>query len=145
MSYLKAIKLISYETKNAEIKADRIDYNLSRLESGKHSIGGVFCSADLDITNPLGFGYNDRTITVYKNNRSFVKTIPGATSNVIIYNQKPVISGYVSSENMNLFEGSASLLQFRAGRGAITLFVDDPVFRGCWRGTDKLLMNALFF
>jgi hypothetical protein len=145
MNYLKSIKLISFETKRADIEDKRIDFNISRLESGKHSIGGVFVSADLDITNPLGFGYSTRKITVYKNNRSFVKMISGTTSNVVVYNTDPVISGYVSKENLDLFEGSASLLQFRAGRGSVTVFVDDPVFRGCWYGTDKLVMNAIFF
>lgn len=145
MNYLKGLKLISYETNSAEMHKDRIDYNLSRLESGKHSIGGVFCSVDLDITHPLGFGFRERNITVYKNNRSFISKVEGSTSNVAIYKSSPIISGYVSDENRELFKGCASLIQFRSGRGNITLFVDDPVFRGCWRGTDKLLMNAIFF
>lgn len=145
MTYLKGLKLISYETNSLEKEDRRIDYNISGLESGKHSIGGVFCSVDLDNTHPLGFGYNTRNITVYKNNRSFVHTIKSPTSNIGVYNVDPIISGYISKENLNLFKGCASLVNFRYGRGGITVFIDDPVFRGCWRGTDKLLLNAIFF
>lgn len=145
MSYLKGLKMISYESKNLEEENRRINYDISRLESGKHSIGGVFCRVDLDITNPLAFGYNNRDITVYKNNRSFIKMPGASTANVAIYKDDPIISGYVSDENLELFKGCASVMNFRSGRGNITVFVDDPVFRGCWRGTDKLLINAIFF
>lgn len=145
MSYLKGLKMISYESENLEKDTRRLDYDISGPESGKHSIGGVFCSVDLDITHPLAFGYNSRDLTVYKNNRSFIKMLAGPTSNVAIYKDDPIISGYVSDDNLKLFKGCTSLLSLRSGQGNITVFIDDPVFRGCWRGTDKLLINALFF
>jgi hypothetical protein len=31
------------------------------------------------------------------------------------------------------------------GRGTVVLLVDNTNFRGYWRGTNKLFLNALFF
>jgi hypothetical protein len=125
--------------------AGRLDYNKSRLESGKHSIGGIFCEADLDITHPLGFGYNDRKITVYRNHTSFVDLSENQVSNVVVYTSNPIISGYITPENIAKLKNTASIISLNKGRGKLILFIDDPVFRGCWYGTNKLLMNAIFF
>lgn len=145
MSWLKANKLIAYETNSRKSESERLDYNTARLASGKHSIGGVYCKADLDITHPLGFGYESRDIIVFKNNRSFIKESGSSTSNIMVYKAYPVLSGYVSKENKELFKECVSLKQFRLGNGTINLFIDDPVFRGAMRGTDKIVMNAIFF
>ena len=65
--------------------------------------------------------------------------------NVAVYDDDPVISGFCTPENAEKIAGSVSLMSISAGSGRIIVFVDDPVFRGCWYGTNKLLMNAVFF
>ena len=139
------IATIKYDSRRPELPDKRIDYDKRRAESGKHSIGGIFCEADLDTSHPLGFGYKDRKITVYRNHTLFVDTDEGQTSNVAIYTDDPLISGFCTDENIQKMKGSASLISLSKGRGNISIFVDDPVFRGCWFGTNKLLMNAVFF
>ena len=145
MSWLRAQKLISYETVGAEPLTERTDYNILRQSTGKHSIGGIYCRADLDITNPAGFGYSNRNIVVYKDNRSFIKMLDAPASNIVVYKEDPVINGYVSNQNREMFKDCASLIYFSKGAGSITVFIDDPVFRGTWRGTDKMLTNLIFF
>ncbi len=71
--------------------------------------------------------------------------VPSATSNVVVYKEDAVLSGFVSKENKEFFKDCASLIQFSHGRGTINLFIDDPVFRGTMRGTDKTVLNAIFF
>ena len=139
------IASLKYDSRNPETAQKRIDYDRIRNETGKHSIGGIFCQADLDISHPLGFGYTDRNITVYRNHSLFVDPDEGSTSNVAIYTDDPLISGFCTDENIQKMKGSVSLLSLSKGRGNISVFVDDPVFRGCWYGTNKLLMNAVFF
>ncbi len=134
-----------YDSRRPEPSDTRIDYDRIRAETGKHSIGGIFCSADLDISHPLGFGYTGRDITVYRNHTLFVEPAEGYTSNVAVYTDKPVISGFCTPENEEKMAGSSSLLSLSKGRGTVNVFVDDPVFRGCWHGTNKMLMNAVFF
>ena len=57
----------------------------------------------------------------------------------------PHLSGYVSEPNRERLEGSPSVLADRLGGGAVILFVDNTNFRGYWRGTNRLFLNALFF
>ncbi|MDT8401709.1 MAG: M14 family zinc carboxypeptidase [Bacteroidales bacterium] len=136
---------IKYDSRRPELSEDRIDYDKLRAESGKHSIGGIYCRVDLDISHPLGFGYADRELTVYRNHAIFVERDEGPASNIAIYTDDPLISGFCTDENLEKMKGSVSLLSLSKGRGNIIVFVDDPVFRACWYGTNKLLMNAIFF
>ncbi|MBN1388173.1 MAG: hypothetical protein JW965_06980, partial [Bacteroidales bacterium] len=139
------IATVKYDSRRPELADKRIDYDKISAESGKHSIGGIFCEADLDTSHPLGFGYDDRRITVYRNHTFFVDKDENPTSNVAIYTDNPVISGFCTDENVQKMKGSVSLLSLSQGRGHISIFIDDPVFRGCWYGTNKMLMNAVFF
>ncbi|HCC71793.1 MAG TPA: zinc carboxypeptidase [Bacteroidales bacterium] len=136
---------VKFDSRRPDLPSERIDYDKIRQETRKHSIGGIFCEADLDISHPLGFGYNDRKITVYRNHNLFVEKDEGAASNVMVYTNHPLISGFITAENIEKMKNSVSLMSLSKGRGNICIFVDDPVFRGCWYGTNKLLMNAVFF
>ena len=145
INWLNSKKIVDLEIGSRQSASDeRLNYNKSRLESGKHSIGGIFCKTDLDITHPLGFGYNDRSLTVYRNHTSFVSQVDNNTSNVAVYTNDPVISGFITPENTEKLRNTSSLITLNKGRGKLILFIDDPVFRGCWYGTNKLLINAIF-
>ncbi len=37
------------------------------------------------------------------------------------------------------------MLADRLGRGSVVLLIDNVNFRGYWRGTNRLFLNALFF
>ena len=41
--------------------------------------------------------------------------------------------------------GTPSVVAERMSRGTVILMADNPVFRGTYPGTEKLLMNAIFF
>ena len=57
----------------------------------------------------------------------------------------PFLSGYISQKNRQRLEGSPSVLVDRLGGGTVVLFVDNTNFRGYWRGTNRLFLNAIFF
>jgi hypothetical protein len=146
IEFLNSKKIIGVDYIRRDLNLpDRMDYNIVRSETGKHSIGGVFCEVDLDITHPLGFGYTNRKLTVYRDHTTFIKQVEGSSSNVAVYSNNALISGFLTPENSKLLGGSVSLASIRKGRGQITMFIDDPAFRGCWYGTNKLIFNALFF
>ena len=64
---------------------------------------------------------------------------------VAVYAPEPLLSGYISKANLEPLAGSAAVVAERFGRGAVICILDDPNFRGFWFGTNKLLLNALFF
>ncbi|MDA0326247.1 MAG: hypothetical protein O3C47_03585, partial [Bacteroidetes bacterium] len=64
---------------------------------------------------------------------------------IIQYSQNPLLSGYISKENLELIKGTIPFKVERLGRGKVIGFTDNTNFRAFWYGTNKLLMNALFF
>ncbi|MCM4159822.1 zinc carboxypeptidase [Antarcticibacterium flavum] len=123
----------------------RRDFETAEATEGAKIIGGSMYRVDLDITHPLGFGYKERELIVYKNNNTLLKPSKNPYSTVAVYKENPLVSGYVSRENLEKIPGTASTLVSKAGRGRVISFIDNPNFRGTWYGTNKLFFNALFF
>lgn len=120
-------------------------YNEAGAHIRKHSIGGIFVKGSLDLSHPLAFGYHQPLIHLYRNHTSFYSPLQSSTGNVIRYTENPLTGGFITKENLEKLKGSAALVTTSYGQGKIILFVDDPAFRGCWFGTNKLLFNAVFF
>jgi len=141
-------KLVKEElvTKKDSLKdQERMDYGDSRGSIGKQNIGGAIFGVDLDLTHPIGFGYTDRFLPVYKNNRVFLAPSKNRFSTVARYTSNPHIDGYITPENLTLMRQSASIIVSKIGKGRVVLFADNPNFRSAWYGTNKLLMNAVLF
>ncbi len=112
---------------------------------GRERIGGVILKADIDLTHPIAFGYNDNSIPVYKNNTVFINKTKNDYSSVATYSKDFHIDGYISESNKKDFiPGAASLIISKVGSGRVVVFADNPNFRGTWYGTNKLFLNAIF-
>jgi hypothetical protein len=125
---------------------ERLNYGESREYLGRNSIGGAIFKVDLDITHPIGYGYHDRELPVYKNNSVWLAPSKNKFSTVAKYTENPHIDGFVTKENLdNYFKKSASIIINQIGKGRVVMFADNPNFRGAWYGTNKLFMNAILF
>ena len=130
---------------NAEPTA-RLNFGDMGERDAEHVIGGAIFAADLDTTHPLGFGYADRNLPVHRN-VSFTLTRPEGNPYAIPvqYADAPLLTGYTSQKRVDEIGGTPSVIAERMGSGAVILMADNPVFRGTYPGTEKLLMNAIFF
>ncbi|WP_029034145.1 M14 metallopeptidase family protein [Salinimicrobium terrae] len=128
-----------------EIKKQRFDFASAAEREGSKLIGGSIYRTDLDTSHPLGFGYKDRELLVYRNSNLFVNPAENPYSTVAVYKGNPLVSGYISEENLEKLPGTASIFVHGLGAGRVISFVDNPNFRGTWYGTNKLFFNALFF
>ncbi|MFD2563411.1 M14 family zinc carboxypeptidase [Aquimarina rubra] len=139
----KLIKKEKDTVKNKTVK--RLPYVDARENIGRERVGGAIFEVDLDITHPLGFGYRDASLPVYKNNEVFMAPSKNPYATVAKYTEDPHIDGFVSTDNYeNYLRPSASLLVSAIGSGRVILFADNPNFRGSWYGTNRLFLNALF-
>ena len=137
-------KLTKVEKDSTE-KTVHKPYGDARENLGKESLGGVILKADIDITHPLAYGYNDASIPVYKNNEVWLAPSKNEYSTVAKYNANPHIDGFMTDKNRDEFvKPSASLIVSKLGGGRVVLFADNPNFRGSWYGTNRLFLNALF-
>lgn len=123
----------------------RVNYVDADENYGKHKIGGAIFKVDLDITHPIGYGYQNRELPIYKNNEVWMLPSKTPYSTVARYTNNAHIDGYISKENYKKLSKTASIVVSPIGKGRVVLFADNPNFRGSWYGTNKLFLNAVFF
>lgn len=114
-------------------------------DAGANVIGGAIFNAKLDLTHPLGYGFNDEDITVFRNSTTFLQKGENPYSTPLYYTDSPLASGYSSDKNLEQLKGSAAIVVSRLGSGRVIVMTDNPNFRAFWYGTNKLFANALFF
>ena len=123
----------------------RRDYIDVQRDTGAQVIGGAIFEASLDLTHPIGYGYLDRKIPVFRRGTVFLEPSKSPYATPLQYTTFPLLSGYVSEKNEKLLKNSASIIVEKSGSGRIILMADNPNFRAFWYGTNKLFLNALFF
>jgi hypothetical protein len=126
-------------------RPERRPYGDHRDEREEQLIGGAIFEVDLDLTHPLAYGYSRSRLPVFRNSRIFLEPQANPYTTVAAYTDAPLLSGYVSTENYARLQGTPAVIADRLGDGAIVRMVDNPNFRAFWYGTNKLLLNALFF
>jgi hypothetical protein len=112
---------------------------------GAQEIGGAIFQARLDRTHPLGYGYTNDLISVFRDNTIFMERPKNSFTAPLVYTDKPLLSGYISAPNLQQLRNTAAIAVNPLGRGKVVLMTDNPNFRAFWHGTNKLFMNAIFF
>ena len=142
----KWVKEKLIESKVDSTKApSRQPYVDARENLGKQSVGGIIAKVDLDISHPLGFGYRNSSLPVYKNNTVWLAPSQNEYATVAKYSKDPHIDGFITNRNLEKFlKPAASLIVSPMGSGRVVMFADNPNFRGSWYGTNRLFLNALF-
>ncbi len=113
---------------------------------GAQVIGGSIFNARLDTTHPLGYGYRNEEMTIFRNSTTFLKMSENPFATPLYYDlENPLASGYISDENLELIGGTASTIVSSHGSGRVITMVDNPNFRAFWFGTNKLFLNSVFF
>jgi hypothetical protein len=123
----------------------RQDYDRSVEIEGAKSLGGSIFKVDLDTTHPIGYGFQHRKLSVYKNGLTFFQKSMSPYNTVAQYTADPVVGGYVHSTTLSKLKNAPSILVGSEGAGRVILFGDEPNFRGTWYSTNKLFLNALFY
>lgn len=124
---------------------ERLPYGAHRGQRAKQLIRGTIFEADLDLTHPLAYGYTDPRLPVFRTDSTMLRPSSDPYATVAVYTGDPLLSGYVSSENLERLRRTPALIAERVQRGAVIRMADRPNFRSYWYGTNRLLMNSLFF
>ncbi|WP_175335432.1 M14 family zinc carboxypeptidase [Polaribacter reichenbachii] len=139
----KMINLSFDKTKRDSVK--NITFENKSLFSGAQVIGGAIFEANIDRSHPINFGYKNDKIALFRNSTMFLKADKNSYNNPIQYTAKPLLSGYISKENAKVIPNTVPFKVQRFGRGRVIVFTDNTNFRAFWFGTNKLLMNTIFF
>lgn len=131
-----------------KIKRDTIKnvtFENRRNASGAEVIGGAIFNAKIDKSHPINFGFKNDHLALFRNTTLFIKPDTKSYNNPIQYTNDPLLSGYISEENLKNLKNTVPFKTQRLGRGRVVIFTDNTNFRAFWYGTNKLLMNAVFF
>ncbi len=112
---------------------------------GAQYIGGAIFEAQMDVTHPLCYGYSQSKLPVFRRGTDFMESTKNNYAMPLQYTSSPLISGYISKPNLQKISKSAAIVVNGLGRGRIIAMADNPNFRAFWYGTNKLLLNGIFF
>jgi hypothetical protein len=126
------------------ITSDDLSYKDKELLAGKQRIAGAIYQAELDMSHPLTFGFSQATLPVFKNSTVLLQPSRAPFVNVALYSEQPQLAGYTAAEYVPRISQSAALLAHNLGKGRVIGMTDNPVFRGYFYGSSRLLINALY-
>ncbi|EPR74407.1 Secreted protein containing N-terminal Zinc-dependent carboxypeptidase related domain-like protein [Winogradskyella psychrotolerans RS-3] len=145
LKWLNSKKLMTIDFKKSKLVAKNISYEERRDFRGAQVIGGAIFETELDRSHPINFGYKNDKLAVFRNSTLFINEDKNSYNNPIQYSKNPLLSGYISEQNLDSISKSVPFKIGKIGRGNIIGFTDNTNFRAFWYGTNKLLMNAIFF
>jgi hypothetical protein len=117
-----------------------------RLEAhAGSSISGVILGCRLDETHPLGWGYGQQKIAVFRSGQLAFEPPKNPYSAPLSYLNEPYLSGCISPQNLAYLAQTPAAIVLPCEKGKVILFADDMNFRMYWYGTTKLFMNAILF
>ncbi len=143
--FFKQNKLMNLELKKINTDAASISFEQKQDFFGAQRIGGAIFQAKIDRSHPINFGYKNDKIALFRNSTIFIKPDPQSYNNPIQYTKNPLLSGYISKKNLDSLSNTTPFRHHKYGKGNTILFTDNTNFRAFWYGTNKLLMNAIFF
>lgn len=112
---------------------------------GAQQTGGAIFEAKLDLSHPINYGFKNDKLPLFRNTNIYIEPSQQSYDNPIQYTAAPLLSGYISEENLAKLKNSVPFQVRNYGKGKVLVFTDNTNFRGFWYGTNKLLMNAIFF
>ena len=145
LKWLNSNELMKLEFKKTELIAENISYEERGDFRGAQVIGGAIFEAKQDRSHPINFGYKNDKIALFRNNTLFLTSDKQSYNNPIQYTKNPLLSGYISKRNSDSLALTVPFKTIKYKSGKIIAFTDNTNFRAFWYGTNKLLMNAIFF
>jgi hypothetical protein len=138
-------KLTAIKTIPAVLSAKSGDYASRADDNYGNTVDGVILNCSLDITHPLGWGYNRRNIAVMKTGVTAFEKSDDRYASPLTYTSEPYLSGCISEANRKRFATNPAVVIESYRSGLVISFADDLNFRMYWYGGSKIFLNAVFF
>ena len=145
ISWLNSTKIVPQELQETELTAENIPFVDRDKFIGAQAIGGAIFNARIDRSHPINFGLEDNELALFRNSRIYLQPDENSFDNPIQYTNNPLLSGYISEEQLELLKGTVPFKRVKKGSGSYLLMTDNTNFRAFWLGTQPLLANMLFY
>lgn len=114
-------------------------------DKAKQVIGGAIVASVIDLSHPIGFGFPRPELPLFRRGTTELKPSLNAYSTPVRYTQSPLLAGFIGDERIEAIKGQPAVIAEKQGKGLVVRFANTPLFRGFWRGTERLFLNALYF
>ena len=114
-------------------------------DRAKLVIGGAIVATVADLTHPLAWGLQRPELPLFRQGTTLLGPSANAYTTPVRYTNEPLLAGFIGAERLDEMRGQPAVIAERKGEGLVVRFANTPLFRGFWRGTEKLFLNALFF
>ena len=142
---LNKYEMLNTKSKSKDLVAEKVTFENKSNFYGSQVIGGAIFETILDLSHPINYGKTRSKMPIFRNSTIFLYPDTQSYNNPIVYSQNPLLSGYISKENLDLIKGSSVVKIKGNGKGKVIYLTDNTNFRAFWYGTNKILMNAIFF
>ncbi len=112
-------------------------------EALKDFTPGSIYKVEVDNTHPLAYGYPGYYYTLKMDNSQY-DFLKEDGWNVGVIKKEKAVSGFVGSTLSERFRNNLSFGVQDVGRGTVTYFTDDVLFRSFWENGKLLFANAVF-
>lgn len=142
--WLNENKFINLEFLDQKSTAIDVSFEDKDKFRGAQVTGGAIFNTNIDRSHPINFGYLNSTLPVFRNTNLYIKADDQSYNNPIQYTSNPLLSGYISEENLALLKNSVPFKVSRLGLGKVIAITDNTNFRAFWYGTNRILTNAIY-
>jgi len=128
----------------AKLPVSPMAYGDFEDQEAELTISGAVVRASVDNSHPIAFGYGDE-LPLFRRGNVLLKASDNPFAAPVHYGEKPLMSGYVGEQRLAEMSGKPAVIAERHGKGLVVRFANNPIFRGYWRGTERLWVNSLYF
>lgn len=140
-----AASIVDKATITSAFDTSNLSYGDRDKLRAKSRIAGAIFTTELDTSHPLGYGYRNENLALFKNSNSIIEKPEQPFVTVASYHSDPLASGYTAKELVDLVKNNAAIVAHNVGKGKVIASTDNLAFRGYWLGSHKIIANALFF
>ena len=145
LTWLAKKEWLNAKFKSTTQVAKNISFDQKSNFQGAQVVGGAIFNSKIYRSHPINFGTLGNELPVFRNSTMFMEADKDSYNNPVQYTDSPLLSGYISTTNLDSLKGTSAVKIQRLGRGRIVGIVNNTAFRAFWFGTNKLLLNSIFF
>jgi hypothetical protein len=108
-------------------------------------VPGAVLATEVRPDHPLAIGLPSSPAALFTGTHPLLPTGDLRTDVLTVSVRDPVLAGFAWPESLPRLEGALLVATEPLDRGRVVLFAQDPAFRGFWRGTFPLFLNAVLF
>ena len=149
IAYRNSIRWVSENINEIELLsnnliADGVSFDKREAFYRAQQTGGAIFETIIDKSHPVNYGIESNILPLFRNSNVYMSKSEQSFNNPISYSNNPLMSGYISEENLSLLKTSVPFKLIRKGKGKVMLMTDNTNFRAFWFGTNRVLLNMLF-